>query len=137
MDPPSSSAVLEVETLASLAGPERACDSWICRCSVIQILPSWNMHELPSALKWEPSKMEGDSRPSQELTWGDHTSSGFVATPRDSVELEISSNPLKPERCLGKKKDVRMGKTVFSLYLGFADRNTKVQRSEVVLLKVR
>lgn len=50
----------------------------------------------------------------------DHTCS-FLATRRESVELEISSNPLKPERCLGKKKDVPMRKTVFSLYFGFAD----------------
>lgn len=44
----------------------------------------------------------------------------FLDTRRDSVELGISSNLLKPERCLGKK-DVRMEKTVFSLYFGFAD----------------
>lgn len=43
----------------------------------------------------------------------------LLATRRESVELKISSNPLKPERCLGKKKDVRMGKTGLLFVLRF------------------
>lgn len=81
--------------------------------------------------------MEGDSRPSQELTWGDHTSS-FLATRTDSVELEISSNPLKLERGVwGRRKMFVWGSRSSLCTSVLQMRNIKVQRSEVGLLKVR
>lgn len=77
---------------------DRGLQMW----SVIQILSSWNIHELPSALKWECSRMGGDSWPSQDLTWGDHTysySEGFSWARNFLSSTQVGEVFGKDERC--------------------------------------